>query len=58
MIMSPLSATETMSPLSAVEIISPMNKGDVILTEKVRKRIFVMGQLIARQTETRRPLSR
>ena len=47
--MSPLSATEIMSPLSAVETVSPMNKGDAILTEKVRKRIFVMGRLIARQ---------
>ena len=26
-----------------------MNKGDVILTERVRKRVFVMDQLIARQ---------
>jgi transposase len=26
-----------------------MNKGDVVLTEKVRKRVFVMDQLIARQ---------
>ena len=28
---------------------SPMNKGDIILTEKLRKRVFVMDQLAAGQ---------
>jgi len=28
---------------------SPMSKGDIILTEKVRKRVYVMGKLVAKE---------
>jgi len=42
-------ASVILSPHNATEIMSPMNKGDVVLTEKVRKRVFVMDQLIATQ---------
>ncbi len=28
---------------------SPMNKGDIILTEKVRKRVYVMDKLVAKE---------
>ena len=42
-------ATEILSSHNPTEIMSPMNEGDVILTEKVRKRVFVMEQLTAGQ---------
>ena len=42
-------ASVILSSLNATEIMSLRTKGDVILTEKVRKRIFVMDQVATGQ---------